>query len=94
MNEMTWCHHFYHLSFTKPCLSFCHVFPPGGSCRLQIPRVGYLSLLGTMAASREFYRFLRLLSLKAANLTVPSVTAESQHMETGSSCPALVLPAG
>lgn len=75
MNEMTWCHHFQ--SFTKPYLSFCHVFPPGGFCRLQIPKVGYLSLLGTMAASREFYRFLRLLSLKAANLTVPSVTAES-----------------
>lgn len=93
MNERIWCHHFQ--SLTKLRLHFCHVFPPGGSCRLQIPKVGYLSLLGTMAAPRESYQFLRLLSLKAANLTVPSVTAESQHMETQAApTPALVLPAG
>lgn len=50
---------------------------------------------GTMAAPRESYRFLRHLSLKAANLTVPSVTAESQHMETQAApAPTLVLPAG
>lgn len=90
---MTGCHHV--LSSTKLSLSFCHVFPPGGFCRLQIPKVGYLSLLGTMAAPREPYWFLRLLSLKAANLPVPSVTAESQYMETQvAPARALVLPAG
>lgn len=93
MNERIWCHHLQ--SFTKLSLCFCRVFPTGSSCRLQIPKVGYLSLLEPWLPPRESYRFLRHLSLKAANLTVPSVTAESQHMETQAApAPTLVLPAG